>query len=275
MFELRKFLGLFAGLSLVIAGCGQRGGDGGETTTVAATTDTRDDDSGEEAAPVQKKELDPATVGVLKVSVKYAGDKIRNKKIKMGADQFCASAHEKAAAEEKFVRNENMTMANALVHIDKGLAGYSFDTPDEEVLLDQQGCVYIPHVVSVMKKQPLKILNSDDTLHNVHPTPRRNKEKNIAMPFKGKSITEKFRKDELSIPVKCNVHPWMISYVHVLKHPYHAVTPEGDGMVTLDNVPPGTYTLEAVHEELGKTSVEVTLGEKETKEVVLEYKAAS
>ena len=88
-------------------------------------------------------------------------------------------------------------------------------------------------MVGVQVGQALEIRNSDDTLHNVHPTPKKNKETNIAMPFKGKSIDQTFRRKELMFPVKCNVHPWMVAYVNVMKHPAFVVTPKGDGMATI------------------------------------------
>ena len=52
------------------------------------------------------------------------------------------------------------------------------------------------------------------------------------------------------IPVKCNVHPWMRSYIGVVGHPFFAVTGD-DGTFTIKGLPPGTYTLEAWHEKFG------------------------
>ncbi len=276
MFLAKSFLASFAGFCLLLSfGCG-----GGETPAAGTETGTQAmaaGGEGEGETSAGKKPVDPATAATVEVMVKYEGDPVKNKKIKMGADPFCQSAHETAAEEEKFVRNPNNTMANAFVWIQSGgLKAFEFPTPKEKVTIDQKGCLYIPHVASATLKQELVFKNSDETLHNVHPTPKLNKEMNVAMPTKNSEEKFVFKKEELMIPTKCNVHPWMISYVNIVKHPLHGVTPKSDdGKLTISGIPPGTYTLEAIHEELGKVSMEITLKDKETKAVTLEFKKAS
>lgn len=263
------WLAFSASALLVVAGCG--GGDAGATT--GNTPSTGNAPATETATPGQKA-IDPATAATVKVSVKYAGADVQNKKIKMSADATCAAAHETDSVEEKFVKNTNGTMANCFVYVKKGLEDYKLPAPSGKVTVDQVGCVYKPHVVGLQLKQELEYLNSDDTLHNVHPTPKSNKEFNVAMPFKGgKNADIKFTKEEIGIPVKCNVHPWMTGYVNVVKHPFFGVTPTGDGAVTIGGLPPGTHTLEVWHEDLGTQTVEVTVAAKETKEVSVELKA--
>ena len=74
------------------------------------------------------------------------------------------------------------------------------------------------------------------------------------------------------MPFKCDVHGWMNAYVGVLDHPYFATT-GADGTFELKTLPPGTYTIEAWHEKLGATTQSVTLGPKETKEIMFTFKA--
>ncbi len=103
--------------------------------------------------------------------------------------------------------------------------------------------MYLPHVLAVRANQPLHMVNDDPTSHNVHPTPANNREWNKAEP-PGSSVDEAFAREEIAIPVKCNVHPWMHSYIAVFKHPYFAVTSK-DGSFDLSSLPPGTYTIKA------------------------------
>ena len=62
----------------------------------------------------------------------------------------------------------------------------------------------------------------------------------------------------MMIPVKCNVHPWMKSYVGVVDHPYFMVT-GAEGTFELKDVPPGDYVIEAWHEKFGTLTQAVTL----------------
>ena len=72
--------------------------------------------------------------------------------------------------------------------------------------------------------QPLEILNSDPTLHNIHAMPKANTEFNNGQPIQGMKMTHTFTAKEVMVPFKCDVHGWMNAYVGVLDHPYFAVT---------------------------------------------------
>ena len=76
------------------------------------------------------------------------------------------------------------------------------------------------------------------------------------------------------MPVKCDVHPWMHAYIGVVNHPFFVVS-AGGGKFNLRDVPPGTYTVDAVHEKLGTQSQTVTIGAKENKEITFTFKAAN
>jgi hypothetical protein len=126
------------------------------------------------------------------------------------------------------------------------------------VVLAQEGCTYRPHVFGIQVGQTLDIVNGDETLHNVHATPSRNGEFNLAQTSKGSRNTRVFRTHEVLVPFKCDVHKWMKAYVGVVEHPFFAVTGR-DGSFALQGLPPGTYTIEAVHEKLGTQMHSVTL----------------
>jgi Carboxypeptidase regulatory-like domain len=85
-------------------------------------------------------------------------------------------------------------------------------------------------------------------------------------------IEETFARPEVSIPVKCNVHPWMRSYIAVFKHPFFSVTSK-NGAFDLSNVPPGTYTVQAWHEKFGTSTQKITIGAGESKTVDFVFKS--
>jgi hypothetical protein len=133
-------------------------------------------------------------------------------------------------------------------------------------------CRYHPHVFGMRVGQPLEIVNSDPTLHNIHALPKANKEFNTGQPIQGMKTNHTFDGKEVMVPFKCDVHGWMNAYVGVLDHPYFATTGM-DGKFELKTLPPGTYTIEAWHEKLGSTTQSVTLGPKESKEIMFTFKA--
>src|SRR5260370_12716490 len=102
--------------------------------------------------------------------------------------------------------------------------------------------MYEPHVLGVMTNQDLEIVNDDPTNHNIHPVPKENREWNESQPPGGENKKKSFARQEVMIPVKCNVHPWMRAYIGVVGHPFFAVT-GADGTFTIKDLPPGTYPL--------------------------------
>ena len=113
-------------------------------------------------------------------------------------------------------------------------------------VLDQVGCMYEPYVFGLVVNQPFKIHNSDALLHNVHATPKLNKEFNFGQPLKGQENEKSFDQAEVMVRVKCDVHPWMLAYIGVCDHPYFAVT-DKDGNYKISDVPDGKYTIVAYH----------------------------
>lgn len=224
------------------------------------------------AAPGAKK-VDTATAGTITGKVAFGGQAPEDPVINMASDAACVSANNGQQVRSETYVVENGGLDNVFVYIKDGLGNkYLFDTPMDPVKLDQKGCRYIPHVVGLRVSQPLQIVNDDNTLHNVHGMPQTNQEFNYGQPVTGMSNSVTFTAPEVLIPFKCDVHNWMNAYIGVVDNPYFAVTARG-GTFTLKDVPPGTYTIEAVHEKLGRQSQSVTIGNKESKEITFTFKA--
>lgn len=161
-------------------------------------------------------------------------------------------------------------LQNVIVFVAEGLGDWTFDARSPSAVVEQKGCMYLPHVLAIRANQPLQIVNDDPTSHNIHPLPANNREWNKAEP-PGSKMQETFAREEIAIPVKCHVHPWMRGYIAGFKHPYFAVT-GNDGTFDLNNLPAGTYIIEAWHEKLGTSTQTVTIGANETKEINFVFK---
>ena len=197
--------------------------------------------------------------------VNFKGAKPAPTPIKMNADMKCLKLHSgKDVMSEQAVINPNNTLEYVFVYVKKGLEGKKFPTPASKVTINQEGCMYHPHVFGVMTNQEIEVVNSDPTIHNIHALPKTNKGFNIAQPKQGMKMTQKFDKPEVMVKVKCEVHPWMAAYVGVMDNPFYAVT-DNQGNFTIKNLPAGTYEIEAWHEKYGTQSMTVTVGGSDTK----------
>jgi plastocyanin len=207
----------------------------------------------------------------VKGSVTVDGVVPPNETIKMGADPYCEK--QGAAVTETVVVSADGALGNVFVYVKDGLGNLRFPAPATPVVLDQKSCRYVPHVFGVQVGQPVDIVNSDPTLHNIHALAQTNREFNMGQPMPGKA-THTFSTKEVMVPFKCDVHRWMNAYVGVLDHPFYSVTSD-DGRFELKGLPPGTYTIEAWHETLGTRTQSVTIGEKETKDLAFSFKTTT
>ena len=194
--------------------------------------------------------------GSLKGSVRFDGKPPKKKKLRMDADPVCGSAHSGPVFSESFKVNSNGDLAECLVWLRN--VEYSGGVPKEPVVIDQKGCINIPHVFAMQAGQELLIKNSDPTLHNIHSMPKVNKEFNFAMPKVVKEKKSTFEKSEDPFYIKCDVHPWMKSWALVSDHPYFAIT-DTNGSYLIDNIPAGTYEVVCWQEKFKKNPLTATV----------------
>ena len=191
----------------------------------------------------------------------FEGKAPKMKSLRMDADPVCVANNEIQPRREWLILDENNSVKNVLVFIKESKSGSlaeNNDEPKDIAVIDQKGCVYVPHVLGLMVGQQLDILNSDGTLHNIHALPKVNKEFNKAMPRSKKLMSVTFDKAEAPFKVKCDVHPWMGAFLGVFDHPYFAVT-DDSGSYTISGLAPGKYVIEAWHEKLGSQIADITV----------------
>jgi len=228
--------------------------------------------SGAAAPAAAPAAIDAATTGNVGGKVTFEGTPPAPQPVKTSSDPYCQTANAGLKTETEVVGPDG-AIQNVFVYVKDGLGNQTFVAPSEPVVLDQKGCHYAPHVLGIQVGQPLQIVNSDSTLHNVHGMAKANKEFNQGQPILGMKMTHSFSTKEVMIPFKCDVHGWMNAWIGVLDHPYYSVTGT-DGTFSLKGLPPGTYTIEAWHEKLGTQTQMVTVGAKENKAVAFTFKGA-
>ena len=201
----RTLLGLPLMLTLAAAACG-------------GSTPAPEPQGQEQPKPAAA--VDPATAATIKGKVTFDGTAPANAPIKMNADPYCVTANKTPQTQETYMVGKGGELGNVFVYISDGLGDRTFQAPTDPVVIDQQNCRYHPHVLGLMVGQPLQILNSDGTLHNIHAIPTKNAEFNTGQPIKGMKTDHIFTAAETMVPFKCDVHGWMNAYAGVLPHPY-------------------------------------------------------
>ena len=203
--------------------------------------------------------LSPSSfAGTVSGKINFTGTAPANEQISMAADPTCASLHSGPVFAETVIANSNGTLKNVFVYVKEGLEGKTFPAPTTPVTIDQKGCQYHPHVFGIQVGQPLEIINSDSTLHNVHSLANQSKQFNLGMPIQGMKLSKKFENPEVMVKFKCDVHPWMSAHIGVLSHPYYGVSGD-EGTFEIKDLPAGTYTIEAWHEKYGTQTQSVTV----------------
>lgn len=237
-------------------------------------------EQGQSPSPYNVGGIENADGGTISGIVLFKGEKPAPRPIKeIGGNAFCKHCYSGDLPNNDSVvlghNGSNNTVANVLVYVSKGLEGKQFKAPAHSVLLDQVGCMYQPHVVAVMVGQTLEIRNSDATLHNVMCTPSHNTPFNFGMPSKDQVMERVFRQPEFKMNFRCFMHPWMSAYVHVLPHPFFAVT-QSDGTFKITGLPAGEYVITVLHEsstlEAEAQDISVKLEPRQTKQISFTYK---
>ena len=210
--------------------------------------------------------------GVIAGMITFAGTPPPARPLRMDSDPKCIP--EPGATSELLVVGPGQGLKNVFVYVKDGLGARSYATPTTPVTLDQKGCRYVPHVFGVQAGQTVQITNSDTVLHNVHAMPKTNREFNFGQPANVPLVSRVFDKPEIGLPIRCDVHGWMNAYVNVVSHPFYAVTSDAGGF-EIKGLPPGSYTIEMWHEQLGTQAHSVTVDGKTPATVTASFKQTS
>lgn len=208
---------------------------------------------GSDADPVITPTVfDPATLKSIRGRVKYAGEAPKRRPLnEIRGNPECSALHSEGEAFHDDLLVKDGLLQNAFVSVREGLdPAWVFDWPRDPVTIANEKCVYVPRIATARVHQPIRFVNNDPTLHNIHYFSRVSGDKNHNLFNKGSDWTIKLRKPEAMLLVKCDVHPWMIGYVAVMHHPFYALTGP-DGTFEIRGLPPGDYTLQVWHEKLG------------------------
>jgi plastocyanin len=144
-----------------------------------------------------------------------------------------------------------------------------YPPPEEHSALDQKNLVFIPRVLPILKGTTVDFLNSDDVQHNVF-APGKVEKFNLGTWGLGGVREYTFDKPG-EVIILCNVHSEMVSYIIILENTYFAKT-DKEGNFRIENIPPGTYVLKTWHEKMKSAPQEITVAQRETKEIPLELK---
>jgi len=197
--------------------------------------------------------------GVIEGTIIFEGKAPTMRPVPLSADPHCEALHKDAPLYfDWLVLGEGQAVANVLVHVAVGVPEKNYPVPTEAAVLDQKGCQYSPHVLAVRAGQKIRVLNPDETAHNVHFLPKENREKNMAMAPQHKEKPVTLRKAEAVFTINCDVHSWMKAYCAVFDHPFYSVTGK-DGRFKIEGLDPGEYEIEVWHEVLGVQRRKVTV----------------
>ena len=265
-----------------LGACGGCGGSGSEAPDRPAGASAKEPAPGSSTptATARAYQPSPATDASISGKVTLEGDPPKLPPLTFDADPVCSQAHGGANVSKEEVVAKGGRLQNVLVYVkssSKALEGLRFEVPKSPVLLNQEGCMYRPHVFGVMAGQTITVRSSDPTPHNIKCSPKRNTGFNLSQAKKGMEDEKKFDKEECAPPIQleCNVHPWMNGFCGVFSHPFFAVTGD-DGTYAISGLPPGDYEIVAWQESTrlldGPKTEKVTLGPKESRSLDFTFK---
>jgi plastocyanin len=157
-------------------------------------------------------------------------------------------------------------MSGVIVYI----TGFKNEAPEKIPDIVQKDKRFSPNILPVVVGQRVRFPNFDKIYHNVfsisHIKPFDLGQYKVKEP--PKLVT--FEKPGL-VPIFCNIHPQMITYVVVLENNAYAIT-DKDGTFQIGNVPPGTYNVNAWLPQAKRISQEIRIQPGQEIEVHLELK---
>jgi hypothetical protein len=207
------------------------------------------------------REIDVTDGGTIRGTVKLVSHVSKVDELTVTKDEpICG----RKKASPRLVVGRNNGVGNAIVYLEGITQGKKFGG-NVKVTLDQRKCEYQPHILLLPLNGQLEIVNDDKILHNVHAYDLDAEMKtvfNIAQPIKGQrtAIKQTPKKKAGLVLTTCDAgHPWMSAHIMCIDHPYYAVT-DANGNFSLENVPPGMYTLKMWHEGVAVTKTETENG---------------
>jgi len=200
------------------------------------------------ARPSWAEEEEKTPEGLL-VRCRYDGDPPEPRILDCSEDPYCARQFRKdPLLDDSLLVDEDGALRNVFVVVREGLGeGRTWSVPDTPAAMDQD-CRFIPRIVGVQVGQPLQFHNSAGTLEVPHGYPKRNPEFSFNMTEDmTKQVTFEFPE---TFHLECDVHPWELSFCHVVAHPFFVLT-DAKGRAAITGLPAGAYEVEFWHETLG------------------------
>lgn len=224
-----------------------------EGTSAQRPIDTTPAAPGQDAGTAEEPAAAAVGAGTIQGVVKLLGEPPQRAVLKRASDPACRKG---GADRDESVLVKDGLLRNVVVRVTRVPEGAQKPAPSEPVVIDQVGCTYTPRVQAAVLGQPIQVLNSDRTLHNVHAYEGKSTLFNRAQPAGAPPIKAEAKNG--IIKLKCDVHPWMTAYVVVTPHGFVDLTGE-DGQFEIGGLPPGDYTLEAWHERFGVKSIPISV----------------
>ncbi len=198
-----------------------------------------------------------AQYGDVTLTFQYGGSPFAAPKVTPTKDvEFCGM-NKMLIDDSLLVNSANKGVANIVVQVyvspgktaPKAAPSYA-EWMDSKVVVDNKGCMFVPHVSVAHTGQTVILRNSDAVGHNTKIDAFKNPPQNPIIPANSEQETKFAAAESLPMKVSCNIHPWMGSWLVVQDHPYVGVS-DADGKVTLKDVPAGKWTLRVWHEKAG------------------------
>jgi plastocyanin len=214
-----------------------------------------------------------SNTGTIKGHVRLMGTPPGNPIIRMGMDPMCSRINAGSQAVQEVVAvDDHGNLANAFLRLQGNFP--KTPVPSQPVVIDQRRCIFSPRVVGMRVGQTLELKNDDPITHNVHSMAKGADSFNASTPAAGTPFLFKPKQEEVMLRVGCDFHRWMVTYVGVVTNPYFAVSGK-EGAFEIDNVPPGTYTIQSWHEAYGPLMKTVTVTAGGTTSVDFAYKSST
>lgn len=255
-------------LALCLAACGGDAGDGRETADAGASPAS--EPAGEQATASESGYTVVAVEdgGTIRGTVRFLGSVPAPRTVEVTEDiDACGETIQIQTLEV----GSGKGLANTVVSLTDIGQGVALGASASPRGIDQRGCRFAPHAQLAGVGHVVEIRNGDPVSHNIHTVAFDNRPINRMQPPALEKLEVTFGAPE-KVKVKCDIHEWMSAWIIVIDHPYHDIT-GADGSFVLENVPPGTYTVEVWHEELGSTTRTVTVAAGQDTEVSFELTA--